>query len=252
MKSPIRAAFTLIEMMVVVILVSMILIPVFRTFHAGIKVATKGMLKVETTLEARRILKQIQTDLQDVCFPMDGREMTFSPESLVRETGTPPTTTYAFFSFPAHGPVESLITDEAGGIVWRNVSEITYSLSQGENSMYTLIRSERFHPSHPLASTYPGGIRVQNLSNQVNFFSIVANPFNTPTRSSLTFRVHLQLVDSVKKGELAQVVQGNSAAQRLKEGVIADFFSVVNPHFYNHLLNRGWFNPNWQTGIRSP
>ena len=252
MKSNIRTAFTLIEMMMVVILTAMIIIPLFQTFHAGMKVSLKGMLKVETTLEARRILKKVQTDLQAVCFPMDGREMTFSPESLVRVTGTAPTTTYAFYAFPAQGPVDALMTDDAGGIVWRNVSEITYSLSLGTNSMYTLTRSERFHPSHPLASQYPGGIRSQNLSDQVNFFAIVPTPFNTPTKSSLTFRVHLQLVDSVKKGELVQVVQGNSAAQRLRDGVIADFFSVVNPHFFNRLLNRGWFNPNWQTGIRSP
>lgn len=247
-----RSAFTLMEIMMVVLLTALLLIPLFKALRTGMKVSLKGMLKTETTLVARRILRQVQTDLEHVCFPLDAQGATISPQTLVRFAGAPPTTSSSFFSFPVHGAVDSIISEDPNGLVVRNACEITYTLLPGKNSMYALVRSERFHPSHPLAANFPGQTRVQTLSDQVNFFSIVPASLNTPDRSSLTFRVHLQLVDTLNRSDLVEVIPGNPVAKTLRDAAIADFFIVVNPHFFNRILNRNWFNPNWQTAISAP
>ena len=106
-----RSAFTLMEIMMVVLLTALLLIPLFKALRTGMKVSLKGMLKPETTLVARRILRQVQTDLEHVCFPLDAQGATISPQTLVRFAGAPPTTSSSFFSFPVHGAVDSIISD---------------------------------------------------------------------------------------------------------------------------------------------
>ena len=54
-----RQAFTLVEIMIVLICTALLMGPIFLVLRSSTKTSLKGMLRIDTTLEARRVIKQV-------------------------------------------------------------------------------------------------------------------------------------------------------------------------------------------------
>ncbi|HQB82717.1 MAG TPA: prepilin-type N-terminal cleavage/methylation domain-containing protein, partial [Candidatus Rifleibacterium sp.] len=57
-----RQAFTLVEIMIVLICTALLMGPIFLVLRSSTKTSLKGMLRIDTTLEARRVIKQVYAD----------------------------------------------------------------------------------------------------------------------------------------------------------------------------------------------
>lgn len=257
MKSRTDRGFSLAELLIVVGCLMLILVPSFRILQMGTRSSLQGMLRVDTTLEARRILRQIQKDLKASCFPISvGSAGELSIDSILK-TSEPVPQEYVFFAFPSLGSPEQFVK-EGPLIVNRQVSKIRYLLRKGGNPgkpFQQLIREEWFSKGHPLAAEFPGGCRRSILSERVNFFRISPREFQTPAPyfTHSVFWITLQLVDSLKAGTLDGESPGETWKTPAPGLVLADFYDVVYPEFFNSLqdwsfMNRNWYNSlEWQT-----
>jgi type II secretory pathway pseudopilin PulG len=253
-----RQGLTLIEIMLVVLCIGILMGPIIQVFRHGTQSSLQGMLQIDTTLEARRVIRQISQDLKNSCFRMDGTEREFNLGTVLHDSGTPPTSGYTFLSFSQYGQIEDSVpykSPGAGNAVWRRPSEITYRMiaqNTLEKPFFKLMREERFHPDHPMAKKHPGGIFSRVLSDRVNYFHIQPHLFQSANKILPAFIITLQLVDSLKKNTLPIAPTGNQIVNKPRGWLLADFYEVVTPEFLNSMLNRSWFNPNWQTMIGTP
>ncbi len=247
--------FTLTEILVVVLCVGILLVPAISFLMQGTRSSLRGMVQIETVLEARRIMQQIRQDLKNACFPVDGKERDLTLSLYLEEKGEPPCSRYSFLSFSQVGkPEDAVPCSSAGtGMVWRRASKITYALepsTKGSGNLLRLVREEKFHPDHPQATHYGDGTRISVLSDKVNLFHVQLHSFEPNSQLPPAYLVTLQLVDSV-----AEKRSGNGQPITLPDPsktVIADFFDVVYSDFAIRMADRGWFNLNWQTGITGP
>lgn len=273
------AGLTFVEL-IFAILCSMLLLPViWNALSSGTRSSLRGMAQVNTTIETRTILKQICDDLYNSCI-----EYGSSPVNLDVDTaifGDSPTPPYSFFVFPHHGNLyDSLVSPktggnprilekpvQSGGSVQANqtgkaerlLSQITYDFEPvpaHHGILKKLIRKEKFHPCYPLAANYPGGIKVDVLSNHVQSFIIRRETYYSIPNSNqgkiiISFRVFLQLVDVAPGAHIPETILN---PLNIPSGVVvSDYFDVVCPKFFNERFNSGNFNPNWHSGaVNSP
>jgi hypothetical protein len=244
-----RRALTLIEIMLVVLCLFILLAPVLSIFRHGTRSSLKGMLHLETTMEARRILKQVTQDLRHSCFKMDGSQIDFSWSTLLQIGGSFPTGTYGMLRFPLVGELDATLPANSLGTAFRRASRITYRVQPHPQvpGRRQLVREEQYHPDHPMAAKLNGGRRSEILTHRLNLFDIKPEEVSNGKHGMLLFRVSLQLFDSVQGAAIA--VPGDGPGP---EVVIADFFAVAYSDFYHRLVHRDWFNPNWQTGVVGP
>jgi type II secretory pathway pseudopilin PulG len=246
MKRPIHG-FTLIEIMVVLACMMLLLIPAWKIFQQGTKSSLQGMLQIETTLEARKVLKGIGNDLKKSCWIWDDANIGYyTLDHIVKVNGTFPGISWSFLSYPQHGDVADAIptsaqADPATRQLWRRVSRITYRLEPSSKKsskklpasfpMYSLIREEKFNPRHPQATKFPGGVRQTVVSDRVLFFDIrPLTQTDAGGHQMQFFWITLQLVDSIDPNvQLPTLVDGKKLLQRSKNLIIADFFDVVYP-----------------------
>lgn len=242
----------MVEMMVVVACMMLLLIPAWKVFHHGTKSSLQGMLQIETTMEARRILKQLNQDLKHSCWEWNDTNAFYSLQDILSTSGSFPNTSYSFAVFPFSGDISGVVPTGSNydpgpqPRLARRVSRVIYRLAPSPKiardgypsnfPMYRLLREETLHPGNPQIGQFPGGVRVQELSERVLMFDIL--PYisrDAGGNEQQFFWVTLQLVDTVNRSGVVQVITdstSNRLTQRSRDLVIADFFDVVSPKFF--------------------
>lgn len=248
-----KRGFSLIEMMLVLVCMFLLMGPVFRILRSGTQSSLKGMMQIETTLEARNVLRQVGQDLKSSCFLIDGNQRKFSYTTLLQTSGSLPEVEYSMLTFPHTDTPEDSISSASSGRAWREASQVTYSVKSHPTrpNMRQLIRIERFRPSHPAYNRYKDGCREFVVSEHVNLFEVTPDVITSSGKTLVTFRLHLQLVDFMPGREVPVPVAGTGLV-RPREGAIADYFDVVYSEFYRSMRSKAKFNPNWQTTVRGP
>lgn len=239
-----RKAFTLVEIMIVAICLALLLGPIFLVLRSSTKTSLKGMMRIDTTLEARRVIKQVYADLKMACFPLPYNSV-YNFDNVMQVGGTPPCNTYSFLSFPIHQKLENIFASQLSGVNYRDVSEITYRVEKGKNAdnpFLTLYRDESFG----------GKIHTRILSDKINFFEIKPIMLQPYGKNQFYFLVTLQLIDALHPSELQGRTAGTKLDQLQKDVILADFFDVVYPEYFHAAWNQVRSNPNWHSQIRQP
>ncbi len=245
-------AFTLVEVMIVVICASLLILPALVILSSGTTTSLRGMARVETVLEARRVIEQVTNDLK-AAYLEYGKKNSFhlDYENYVKDSGSYPFVEYQFYRFPQSGEVEDLlqITDSE---TRRRLSTVNYRIEAGNDpncpQQKILRRIEVFHPGHPLAEKYPGGLE-KVLSKKVSFFSI--RPYQVEDKYQTLYTITLQLID-IAPGKAVEIQETDG---RLAEGnsqiSLVDFSSVVYPEFLRYQNKYYYQNQNWFDSIES-
>lgn len=241
-----KRGFTLVEIMIVCICTALLMGPIFLILRSSSQSSLKGMLRIDTTLEARRIIKQVHSDLKLSCFPIPYGS-TYSFDNNIGIGGTAPNL-YMFYSFPVHEKLDSIFESRTVNKAIRNVSEITYQMESHKTSKkpsYKLIRKENFK----------GKVTSRVLSDRVNYFEIKKIEIQSPAgKNQFYFLVTLQLIDAIHEAdfEAKGVTKGNKLKKMKSKIILADFFDVVYPEYFHSLWNHLRINPNWHIPIKVP
>jgi hypothetical protein len=240
----IKKGFTLVEIMIVAICIALLMGPLFMILRSGTKTSLKGMLRIETTLEARRVIKQIHADLKLACFPIPYNS-TYDFADVMQVSGTPPEVTYKFLSYPIHKDFEDIFTSQTSGKNYREVAEITYKIEENpdpDKPAYKLIREEKNN----------GKTRTTILSERVNYFEIKPIMLQPQGKNQFYYLVTLQLLDAVHLNDMEGQSIGDKINDEVKDVILADFYDVVYPEFFHSMWNHVRFNPNWHTPLKAP
>lgn len=239
-----KNGFTLVEIMIVVLCISLVMGSAFTLLRAGRRTSLSGMMRIDTTLEARRVIRQLHADLKTAAF-IPQHNSFFSIDDIVRESGASPENTYSFLSFHSHTSVADLISStDNRSHTYRNLSQVTYSVRPNPNPdipSLKLIREVRS----------PSGNTRRVLTERVNYFEIKPVMIQIQGRNQFYFLVTLQLIDSLDQ------LQSHSPGSRIDEQtmsnvILADFFDIVYPEFYHSMWNHGLIVPNWHVRFKGP
>ncbi len=238
-----RCAFTLVELMIAAICLMLILGPVFMMLRSGTNTSLKGMLRIETTLKARNILQQIYADLKMACFKVPDAGI-YSFSNILTKSGDAPNYIYQFYSFPIHQSYSDIFENPTDENAENNriPSKITYKI-EGESAPYTLIREETFNSK----------TTSKVLSNNINFFEIKDIGITTEVDSSkmqFYYQITLQLVDVLHPKDYDNKQIGEKLRQNQKDVILADFYDIVYPEFFNAIWNDKRLNQNWHTELK--
>ncbi len=242
--SPRKAGFTLVEIMIVLICTALLMGPIFLVLRSSTRTSLKGMLRIDTTLEARRVIKQVYADLKMACFPLPYNSV-YNFDDVMQVTGTTPHNSYKFYSFPIHQRFNDIFASQLSGVNYRNVAEVTYRVEKSknpDNPFMRLIRTESF----------AGKVNTRILTERVNFFEIKPIMMQPYGKNQFYFLVTLQLIDALHPSEMKDRVAGSRLDDLQKDVILADFFDVVYPEFFHAAWNQARVNPNWHTQIRIP
>jgi len=113
-KSTRTFGFTLVEIMIVLICTALLMGPIFLVLRSSTRTSLKGMLRIDTTLEARRVIKQVYADLKMACFPLPYNSV-YNFDDVMQVTGTPPHNSYKFYSFPIHQRLNDIFASQLQG-----------------------------------------------------------------------------------------------------------------------------------------
>lgn len=231
-------ALTLIEILIAVVCFALVSAAMYSTLSAGKRSSLSGIMRIEATLEATKILKQIRSDLNASCFQPPINAM-YDIDHLFKETGIAPNIVYSFFSFPIRGDISDWFTSPSSGENPRRVAKITYKTESSPNpdtNSLRLIREE----------LYQGQTIERVLSDKVNYFEIKPLLMQVDNKNQFYFLITLQLVDSVDPSKLAQQQQQRIDALQ-QHIILADFYDVVYSEFFNAAWNNALYVPNWHT-----
>ncbi len=239
-----KAAFTLVEIMIVAICLALLMGPIFMVLRSGTQTSLKGMLRIETTLEARRVIKQIRADIKMACFPLPYSSV-YNFDDVMKVSGTTPKNTYTFLSYPIHQKLGNVFESQTSDKNYRNVSEIKYIVEENndpDKPSLRLVREERF----------AGKTRKTVLTDRVNFFEIKPIMLQPQGKNQFYYLVTLQLMDSVHPKDMKDKTPGSKIVDSQKDVILADFFDVVYPEFFHSMWNQVRVNPNWHTPLKAP
>ena len=239
-----RSAFTLVEIMIVLICTALLMGPIFLVLRSSTRTSLRGMLRIDTTLEARRVIKQVYADLKMACFPLPYNSI-YNFDDVMQVTGTPPHNSYKFYSFPIHQRLNDIFSSQLSGVNFRDVAEVNYRVEDSkdpDNPFMRLIRTEVF----------AGKVNTRILTDRINFFEIKPVMMQPYGKNQFYFLVTLQLIDAVHPSEMKGRTAGAKLDELQKDVILADFFDVVYPEFFHAALNQTRVNPNWHTQLRSP
>jgi len=254
-----RRGFSIIELLVVIVCIAVLLIPIWTIYRSGQRTSLQGMSQIDTSLEARRILKQIHRDLKQSCYILykESPRIDFK-FMLTVEPITPPHRSFSFLTFPGSGDLSEAVPSLGNpldtGKAFRRLSRITYSLEPSgdpERPLLQLVREERFHPATAVAATLPNGIRRHVLSSRVNCFTIEPHVVQSGSEKHFFFWVTLQTVDSTRPKDLPITV-GTKLTTRIPGIVISDFFDVVPSDFFQSVWSQEGMRRNWHTFLEAP
>ncbi|HNX74172.1 MAG TPA: type II secretion system protein [Candidatus Rifleibacterium sp.] len=239
-----RSAFTLVEIMIVLICTALLMGPIFLVLRSSTRTSLRGMLRIDTTLEARRVIKQVYADLKMACFPLPYNSI-YNFDDVMQVSGTPPHNSYKFYSFPIHQRLNDIFSSQLSGVNFRDVAEVHYRVEDSkdpDNPFMKLIRTEAFG----------GKVNTRVLTDRINFFEIKPVMMQPYGKNQFYFLVTLQLIDAVHPSEMKGRVAGAKLDELQKDVILADFFDVVYPEFFHAAWNQTRVNPNWHTQLRSP
>lgn len=252
-----KKGFTLVELMIVAACTALLIGPIFFLLRSGSQTSRMGMLKIETTLESRRILKQIHRDLKLAVIPLPhiwspGQVAFPAFTDILTEEGTPPEVKYSFYSYPVHAPLSDgtpadVIHNRVSktGFSPRNMARITYEVSKkpGTDSQFMILKR---------TEDYNGQSRTQTLTDRLNYFRIKIIPMTPPgAKNQYFFFITLQLIDSLNRSDMdGKVAAGDVNLQKASAQskiVLADFFDIVYPEYFHAFWNHPQTNPSWHT-----
>lgn len=236
-----RHAFTLVELMIALTCLTLIIGPIFILLRSGANTSLKGMLRIETTEKARNILQQIYADLKMACFKLpDENDYSFS--DILKRNGDAPNYIYQFYSFPIHQSYSEIFESPEEGPNSRIPSLITYKV-EGVSAPYTLVREE----------TFKGKTTSKVLSENINFFEINDIGITTKVDNSkmqFYYQITLQLIDVLHASDYDNKKIGEKLRQNQKDVILADFYDIVYPEYFNALWNDKRLNQNWHTELK--
>jgi hypothetical protein len=212
--------------------------------RSGTKTSLKGMLRIETTLEARRVIKQIHADIKLACFPTY-YNVPYDFGNVMQVSGTPPEVTYRFLSYPIHAEIEDVFVNQLSNENYRKVAEIKYIVEENSNPdkpSYRLVREEKFD----------GRTRRQVLSERINFFEIKPIMLQPQGKNQFYCLVTLQLLDAVHPKDMEGQTPGAKINDQVQDVILADFYDVVYPEFFHARWNQTRLIPNWHTPLKAP
>ena len=236
-----RHAFTLVEIMIAAICLTIIMGPLFMLLRSGTNTSLKGMLRLETTQKARNILQQIYADLKMACFKLPD-ENVYSFSDILTKTGDAPNYVYQFYSFPIHQSYSEIFESPKVSYNYRIPSLITYRV-EGESAPYKLIREERFK----------GKTTSRVLTENINFFEIKEIGITTEVDNSkmqFYYQITIQLIDVLHSSDYDNKKIGEKLRQNQKDVILADFYDIVYPEYFNALWNDRRLNQNWHTELK--
>lgn len=248
-----KLGFTLVELLIAITCFTIILGPLYMLMRSGTQSSMRGVKSIETTLEARKVMKQVYADLKMLCFvlPDDmGTDTKFSFASTMKTEGIMPKKTYKFQCFASNREYDEIFEGRLGNsISSRYVSSIEYSVVESENEnnpFMKLIRKEKFK----------GQEKSKVLSEHVNFFEIKPIFISQPgtSKNQYYYLITLQLADALNKNleQLGKVGVGEKieAGSAGKNIILADFFDVVYPEYFHAAWNQSNFGLNWHTMLK--
>ena len=235
-----KPGFTLVEIMVVSACLALLAGTAFTLLRSGTRSSLQGMLRLETTLEARKIVRQVYADLKLACFPLP-YDSVYNFDSVMYTAGAPPHNMYSFLSFPTHARMNEIFSSPASGVNHREVALISYRIEPGTSPERPFLKLTR-------EETFKGQTTSKVLSDRVNFFEIKPVMLQPYGRNQFYFMVTLQLVDSIDAAELKDKDSQTDGPKSNR--AVADFFDIVYPEFFNAAWNQPGINPNWHTQIQ--
>lgn len=245
--------FTLVEILVSAACLVLLMIPVFSIFTAGSRTSQRGLLRIDTSLESRRILRQISRDLKASVVVLNnqaGRRINLDSTidgGLANANSRFPNLAYSFYCSAAKAPLSdgdpADIIDNRNSRTQpspRNIAKITYTLEPiaGKGGFFRLIREE----------VYKQKKRKRVLSERVNYFFIKLVEFSPPGSGNQEFfQVSLQLADSLHQDDLKKINGKADLNQNQSNLIISDAFEIVYPESYNAFNTYPQQNPCWHT-----
>ncbi|MFZ5952461.1 MAG: PulJ/GspJ family protein [Candidatus Rifleibacteriota bacterium] len=232
-----KKAFTLVELMVVVGILTLVMIPTYKILSHGSKSAIKGVQRNNIIMHGQQILSQIKSDLTASAFPLVDGETHNINNIFTETTDADGNIKITFYSFSGGEYAQQVIPTSSGAMSHRRLNRIEYRLSSKSGSIFKkLERIVYLHPSH--AGAKSGGQR-RVLSEQVNFFEIRPETIDSCGFSRSFFRASLQLFDN--EGE------NKTAVPDPEKMFIAEFSETINPLILNSIVNNPGLNRNWYT-----
>ena len=240
-----RKAFTLVELTIAAICLTIILGPIIMILRSGTSSSLVGMMRIDTTQKARNILHQVYADLKMACLylPADKREFSF--EEIVTREGDSPYYNYSFYSFPIHQSYDKILENGIDNITYRVPSFITYKVENGDNpnlpTFKKLIREENFD----------GNITSKVLTDNLNYFEIKQIDMVVDgNKLQSYYMITLQLIDVLHENDIKDKKTGEKLRENQKDLILADFYDIVYPEYYNALWNEKGLNRNWYSILK--
>ncbi len=251
------AGFTMVEILVVMVCALVILTPLMTVYRTGTRSSLRGMLQMDISQEAMSVLRQVRTDLKSSCFyqPLTPFDIVF--QNLVTPGGTAAAPSFSFLCFPHPGAEGDAAPIDDSGPALRRASLVTYLLEPGKGTagLGVLKRLERFHPDHPLAGQYPGGVQARDLSKRVCGFQVSPVSIQSGTENQSFFWISIKLagasIPSVGDLESLKTPEkpGEYLIQRTQGLVIADFHDIVSPDMFRFMKRFPGFRRNIHSGV---
>jgi competence protein ComGC len=232
--------FTLVEIMIVCICLSIIVGPIFLLLRSGSDSSMKGMARIETTLKARRVLQQVYADLKMSCYHISHDSAVYFPfEQIIKKDAS--RSKFEFKSFPIHEEYKEIFkedeTNEAGTKMgYRKVNKITYTLSNDKKLIRKVVGIDNKE-------------KEKVLAENVNRFNIDENSVYINNIKQSYFFVELCMLDFVNDNKKDNSLLQGGDITPSKDVIVVDFFDVVCPDYYHSKINDIASNRNWHVLI---
>lgn len=240
-----KRGFTLVELMMAVVLMAVLLTPVFVILSSGTKSSLQGLMQIDTTLEGRRIIRQIHQDLKLACIETGPGKVDLVFGDICKNTAIAPLADYTLLRFPGRAAPEKIAPPHAP----RFLTRVQYRLEKVSDPripFMRLIRKETPHPQTGEAAT------EHVLSDRVSFFEIKPCRLTPGGVEQYVFLVTLQIVDSPRGPLLEKFSPGTLVTNRTHGVVMAEFFDVVCPDFFTAYWNQPFLVRNHYSGGVAP
>lgn len=234
--------FTLVEIMIAATCLTIIMGPLFLLLRSGADSSLKGMMRIETTLKARRLLQRVYADLKMACIPLPYGSA-YSFYSILKKEGVTPDVGYQLYSYPIHQSYSDIFSNPNASINYRKPILVTYRVENGDDPdlpFKKLIREEKFN----------GQTKKEVLTDNLNFFEIKEIMLSLDGKDQYYYLITLQLIDVLHSQDMTGKEAGDKLRKNQKDVILADFYDIVYPEFFHAIWNDKKLNPNWHTQLQ--
>ncbi|MBF0548296.1 MAG: hypothetical protein HQM08_27925 [Candidatus Riflebacteria bacterium] len=232
-----KSGMTLIELSISLSLSVFLFAGVFlisKNFSSG---SQKSMDRLETCLEAKKILRILRVDLYNACRPIGKEAFLLNFSGIVSESGAVFSPQYEWFAFPSVKMPDKLISSDTSGFLVQKISRIKYFLKpliDGNNSSQMLIREEIFHSDFKIPPNQ------MTVSRQIHFLQIkpIEVHDSSGDKQSL-FQIILQLSETPGENQLST-------------NATLEFTELVSPVFWRTFCKKEYPGRNWNYLLEGP